>query len=49
VPGLLSNTTLETYIQNNTGKGNASRSRIACHAGAKLPEDKKTSISVFCR
>lgn len=45
VPGLLSNTTLETYIQNNTGKNNAPGSCVACHSFAKLPADGKTSAN----
>ena len=45
VPGMLSNITLETYIQNNTGKGNAPGSCVSCHNFAKLPADKKTSAN----
>jgi hypothetical protein len=48
VPGMLSNTTLETYIQNYTGSlkdGPGPGSCVSCHNFAKLPADKKTSAN----
>jgi hypothetical protein len=47
VPGMLSNTTLETYIQNNTGKDNAPGSCVSCHNFAKLPADGGKMSSNF--
>lgn len=46
VPGMLSNITLETYIQNYTGsdpKLPGPGSCVGCHSQAQLPADNKTS------
>jgi hypothetical protein len=47
VPGMLSNITLETYIQNNTGGNNKELggpgSCVSCHSFAKLPVEGKPS------
>ena len=46
VPGMLSNMTLETYIQNYTGsdpKLPGPGSCVGCHSQAQLPADNKTS------
>lgn len=48
VPGMLSNITLETYIQNYTGsdpKLPGPGSCVSCHSGATLPADNKTSAN----
>ncbi len=48
VPGMLSNITLETYIQNYTGSDKSlpgPGSCVSCHAGAPLPADGKTSAN----
>lgn len=48
VPGMLSNMTLETYIQNYTSSDPKKRgpgSCISCHGGATLPADNKTSAN----
>jgi hypothetical protein len=48
VPGMLSNITLETYIQNYTGSDPSlpgPGSCIACHSFATLPADNKTSAN----
>jgi hypothetical protein len=48
VPGMLSNTTLETYIQNYTGSDSSlpgPGSCVSCHSFAALPADNKTSAN----
>jgi hypothetical protein len=49
VPGMLSDTTLETYIQNNTGSDKNAKggpgSCVSCHSFATLPADNKTSAN----
>lgn len=48
VPAMLSNMTLETYIQNYTGSNPnlpGPGSCISCHGGATLPADNKTSAN----
>jgi hypothetical protein len=47
VPGMLSNITLETYIQNNTGVNNAPGSCVSCHSFATLPANGGTTSSNF--
>jgi hypothetical protein len=48
VPGMLSNITLETYIQNYTGTDSSlpgPGSCVSCHSFATLPADNKTSAN----
>jgi hypothetical protein len=48
VPGMLSNITLETYIQNYTGSNPnlpGPGSCVGCHSFATLPADNKTSAN----
>ena len=50
VPGMLSNITLETYIQNYTGSNSnlpGPGSCVGCHSGAPLPANGKSADFSF--